>query len=97
MNCLWVKYLPQLEERIANLEKAARGLATGELTTTQRAAASSDAHKLAGVLGTFGLQEGTELAREAEQAYDTGNGADSTRLAEIASILRTMVDGRNRS
>ena len=49
----------------------------GSLTAEQREQASSAAHKLAGVLGTFGLDEGTNLAREAEILYSSGSGGGS--------------------
>ena len=98
MNRLWAKYLPQMEERVSTLQRAAANLAKGSLTSVQQQAASSDAHKLAGVLGTFGLAEGTELAREAENAYAgslEGNISAATRLGEIAEQLRKMVAGRH--
>jgi len=96
MNRLWAKYLPQLGDRVATLEKAARDLAEGNLSADEREGASSEAHKLAGVLGTFGLQEGTLLAREAEAAYrgESGNGSSTARLAEIAAKLRAILAGR---
>jgi HPt (histidine-containing phosphotransfer) domain-containing protein len=97
MNRLWAKYLPQLGDRIATLEKAAKDLADGNLAIDQREEASSDAHKLAGVLGTFGLQEGTLLAREAEAAYQgelAGNGTSAARMAEIAAKLRAILASR---
>jgi HPt (histidine-containing phosphotransfer) domain-containing protein len=97
MNRLWAKYLPQIEERVFTLQQAAANLAKGSLTSAQQQSASSDAHKLAGVLGTFGLLEGTELAREAENTYAGSlerNIAAATRLAEIAEQLRKMVASR---
>src|ERR1700733_14435297 len=69
MNRLWAQFLPQIEERVANLELAAKAAAEGTLTSDLREQAHDAAHKLAGTLGTFGLQEGTELAREAEALY----------------------------
>ena len=57
----------------------------------QRAA---DAHKLAGVLGTFGLNEGTDLAREAESLYGgslDGNPIATSRLRAIAEQLQAMI------
>ena len=56
MNRLWVKYLPQMEERVATLRKAAESAANGNLTAIEQQQAGADAHKLAGVLGTFGLK-----------------------------------------
>lgn len=93
---LWVKFLPQMEERLAVLDAAGLALAAGSLTAEERAAAGAAAHKLAGVLGTFGLAEGTALAREAELAY-SGHGeleGHTARLAEIAQLLNAMVRSR---
>lgn len=98
MNRLWAKYLPQMEERVGTLQKAAESLANGILTATEQELAGADAHKLAGVLGTFGLKEGTELAREAESLYGgalDGDPASATRLRAIAEQLRSMIENRN--
>ncbi len=94
MQQLWTRFLPQMEERVAVVSQAASAYAAGTLTTEQRAAAAAEAHKLAGVLGTFGLMQGTELAREAEgicSDADTSQAARTARLAEIAEQLRTMI------
>jgi HPt (histidine-containing phosphotransfer) domain-containing protein len=97
MNRLWTKFLPQMMERVTTLQKAAESAARGALGAAEQQTASSEAHKLAGVLGTFGLQEGTELAREAENLY-AGHLSDSAvisaRLAQIAEQLRTIVASR---
>jgi HPt (histidine-containing phosphotransfer) domain-containing protein len=97
MNRLWAKYLPQMEARVATLESAAAGLASGRLSSDERQRASADAHKLAGVLGTFGLKEGTELAREAEELYGSADEFDEAtivRVSLIAEQLKAMVSGR---
>jgi HPt (histidine-containing phosphotransfer) domain-containing protein len=96
LNRLWVKFLPQLEKRVAILEAAAASLAGGALTPSQHQEASAEAHKLAGVLGTFGLNEGTLLAREAETAYAGDAGPTrAARLTEIAAQLRAILSSRN--
>ncbi len=97
LNRLWKQYLPTMEERVAILEKAARNLATRELSEEERAEANGAAHRLAGVLGTFGLTQGTDLAREAEILYSGENGTDpgdAQRLAEIAEQLKAMIAAR---
>ena len=96
MNKLWQKFLPQMEERLATLQGAAARLATGaRLSEEERAAAAGEAHKLAGVLGTFGLKEGTELAREAEGLYNGELDArKAERLSAIAEQLRDMIANR---
>lgn len=97
MNRLWAKYLPQMQERVATLHKAATSLAEGTLSPTEQHHACEDAHKLAGVLGTFGLQDGTELAREAEAVYGgivDENSDLAERLTYIAQQLDAMITNR---
>ncbi|WP_348262166.1 Hpt domain-containing protein [Telmatobacter sp. DSM 110680] len=97
MNRLWQKYLPQIEERVATLQRAADSLASGDLSPIEQKKAASDAHKLAGVLGTFGLTDGTDLAREAEGLYE-GSEEEmrrlAARLATIAEGLQAMIANR---
>jgi HPt (histidine-containing phosphotransfer) domain-containing protein len=97
MNGLWAKFLPQIEERVSTLQSAAVSLASGSLSPEDQQHASAEAHKLAGVLGTFGLQQGTELAREAESLYGgnlSANSAAFGRLAQIAEQLNAIVASR---
>lgn len=98
MNRLWEKFLPQMEERVSTLENAAARLAAANaLSADEQSRAGAEAHKLAGVLGTFGLKEGTELAREAEVLYSGELQTDpekSSRLRVIAEELKAMIAGR---
>ena len=94
---LWNQYLPTMEERVAVLEEAARILTGRELTENERVRANNAAHKLAGVLGTFGLTRGTVLARKAEILYSGDPGTDpddAEQLQGIAAQLRTMIAER---
>jgi len=97
MNRLWTKFQPQMVERVTTLKEAAESAAKGTLGADEQQMASSDAHKLAGVLGTFGLQQGTELAREAESLYAgtlNGSPAISARLMQIVEQLQTLISSR---
>ena len=94
---LWVKFLPLIEERVGLLESAAAACAAGRLSIEQQQAAGAAAHKLAGVLGTFSLTEGTVLARELETMYSQPGASDSAlgaRLISIAAELRLIVRNR---
>jgi len=92
---LWKQFLPQIEERVAMLETAGRDLGKGGLTDHQRDIAQAAAHKLAGVLGTFGLTRGTVLAREAELlSSGAADPASAAQLTDIASQLRAIIQGR---
>jgi HPt (histidine-containing phosphotransfer) domain-containing protein len=97
MNRLWAQFLPQIEERIAILESAAASFERGALPQEQCEEACVAAHNLAGVLGTFGLDAGTLLAREAEGFYANGAALQAPRSAQptvIASQLRAIVATR---
>jgi HPt (histidine-containing phosphotransfer) domain-containing protein len=89
---LWNQFLPQIEERVATLETASQALSAGELSDELRDAAHAVAHKLAGILGTFGLTKGTILAREAEMLYSgDSDPAMAGQLVDIAAQLRAMI------
>lgn len=95
LKALWTKFLPQIEERLAVLDMANQALAEDKLSEDMRAEANAAAHKLAGVLGTFGLTRGTVLAREAELIYEGDIGTDRhavEHLTAIAHQLRTLVE-----
>jgi HPt (histidine-containing phosphotransfer) domain-containing protein len=94
---MWAKFLPQLKERVSLLESAAADFSAGRLSPADRLAAHAAAHKLAGVLGTFGLDRGTVLARELEAIYSREGSLDrslAAHLTAIAAELRTIIEGR---
>jgi len=97
MNQMWTKFLPDIEERVAVLEKAGQAASQGALTSELRREALSAAHKLAGTLGTFGLDEGTVIAREAESIYETDTSAAMLdgRPGALAAQLRVILASRS--
>jgi len=100
MDGLWARFLPDIRARVSVLETTARAASEGALTATQCEAAHSAAHKLAGVLGTFGLTRGTVLARELEVmlACKSSLGRDAApKLAEATGELRGMIENRKPS
>jgi HPt (histidine-containing phosphotransfer) domain-containing protein len=97
---LWQRFLPEIRERISVLESAVIVVAGRELTAEQREAARAAAHKLAGVLGTFGLVRGTDLARELELAFarESSPGPETNpNLTPLAAELRAMIEDRKPS
>ena len=95
---LWAQFMPQMQDRLEKLEGAAQALAAGELRDAQRHEAHDAAHKLAGVLGTFGLTKGTILAREAEIVYSGDPEPDPSLAAHLiagAEELRAMIAARS--
>jgi HPt (histidine-containing phosphotransfer) domain-containing protein len=97
---LWERFLPEISERVAVLEAAVTAATMHKLNGKQREAAQAAAHKLAGVLGTFGLTRGTVLARELELTFarESSPGfSAATKLAEAAAELHAMIENRKPS
>jgi HPt (histidine-containing phosphotransfer) domain-containing protein len=90
LGSLWTKFLPEMTARLSILETAAASLAASSLTPAQQESAASAAHKLAGVLGTFGLAEGTALARELETLYSAAAAPSPTHSVHILSITADL-------
>ncbi|MFP5204704.1 MAG: Hpt domain-containing protein [Acidobacteriota bacterium] len=93
---MWVKFLPHLRERARVLGAAAQAAAEGRLSEDLRRQALEAAHKLAGSLGTFGLERGTEWARTLETLYAESRvkPGDAAALAEAAAAIRSAIEGR---
>ncbi|HYH82084.1 MAG TPA: response regulator [Longimicrobium sp.] len=94
---LWARARGAMLERAQVLERAARAAADGRLSGALRQQATAEAHRLAGALGTFGVPEGTRLAREAEARFGGGSylkPADGAELADTVARLRRAIEQR---
>lgn len=85
------------DQRVATVEGAVDAVAGGTLDHALRASAEREAHKLAGSLGTFGLQRGTELARELETMFASGrppvDAIEGPHLSRCITALRDELEG----
>ncbi|HEY4355327.1 MAG TPA: Hpt domain-containing protein [Acidobacteriaceae bacterium] len=88
---LWQRNLPVVRERVDEMQRAATAAAAGELTPEARASAGSTAHKLAGSLGMFGYQHGTEIARQLEEMLEATGEINASKLEELTHELRQEV------
>ena len=86
---LWEQHRPAIEERVNILAQACEALCCGQLTPENREEAMSAAHKLAGVLGTFGRTEGTDLARKIENWLADAETLP-TRCNELMAALLSL-------
>jgi DNA-binding response OmpR family regulator len=93
IRALWEEARPGALERIQLIEDAVAALLAGALDDETRAGARSAAHKLAGSLGTFGVEGGTVIARRLEAAFETPPAhADAPELAAQVLALRRTVE-----
>lgn len=81
-----------LEARVETIERALVGFERGNGDGAAREQALVEAHRLAGLLGTFGLGDGSALARELEHGLDGDPGPGrARRLGQAAAQLRRLL------
>lgn len=94
---IWQQTRSTSFDRIAVLEEAAQSLAIDQLTDELRQKAESNAHKLLGVLGTFGFVEAAQIARQLEGML----GAESVleqnvqHIQQLVTALRQCLEREN--
>jgi HPt (histidine-containing phosphotransfer) domain-containing protein len=99
LDAIWERSRKEIETRVAAIESAAIALLDGSLDDELRGTALREAHKLAGVAGTFGFPRSTALAREVETLLRPGYEivpSDVLRLSAIANELRVELIERGR-
>ena len=87
LQSLWTKNYGLLQERLKLIRDAQDRLAAGSLDNQTRCDAESAAHKLAGILGTFGLPQGSALASKIE----TSLAAEAPAGPEFAPQLESWI------
>jgi len=91
---VWQRFQPRISQQVAVLEQAAAALAQQELSLELRNSATTEAHTLAGSLGTFGFPQGSQLARKIErllQSQSLGR-SEATRMGELVTALRQTIE-----
>ena len=99
LDATWARSLETQGRRVAAQETAIVAALAGTLDAQAREHAQREAHKLAGSLGSFGLQKASELAAELEQAWtaSTGTTPDATQLAQVVANLRKELQSHHHS
>ncbi|GAC1645166.1 MAG: hypothetical protein NVS9B15_02630 [Acidobacteriaceae bacterium] len=95
---LWSDHMPLTLSRLSAVEAALCAFESGDLRPDLCAQAAMESHRLAGALGTFGLQEGTEAARSIEMwldAYACGNPQSIREFRELYVSLAASVMSRS--
>ena len=95
ISALWERSRHTVVERAQLLQSAGELWNDNRLDPATKLRAVDSAHKLAGVLGTFGLPRGTDLAREAELLFgqSTPPGkAEIERLQVLLAELTRLID-----
>lgn len=88
---IWKMNRPEIDARLDAVDVAGVALLSGRLDAESQAGARTAAHKLAGSLGTFGMPEGSALAKELEAMLEVNAVLSVLRFAELAQQLRAIV------
>ena len=90
ISALWDRSRHTVVERAALLRTAGDLLAQNRLDKATQMNAVDSAHKLAGVLGTFGLPRGTDLAREAEVLFGQSTQPGKVEIERLQVLLAEL-------
>ncbi|MGF1480753.1 MAG: response regulator [Cyanophyceae cyanobacterium] len=90
VSTVWERVQEKLSQRVTAIEEATTVLLKSRLSRQQRLQAQQAAHKLAGSLGMFDLDEGSRLAREIEQLLQQRSLSNPQRrqLTHLIGALR---------
>jgi HPt (histidine-containing phosphotransfer) domain-containing protein len=87
---LWDRSKHTVAERAVLLQVAVDLWMQDRLDEPTRQGAVDSAHKLAGVLGTFGLPRGTDLARRAEVLFGESTSAGKEEIGQLQLLLAEL-------
>lgn len=96
---IWLKYRDSFAEKIALFDRASALMATGNLDVQLRQQAQHQAHQLVGSLGSFGLPEGSKVAREIEQLFKADSLSEPNLVLQLQALLislKQIVDNKNK-
>ncbi|OUL28312.1 multi-component transcriptional regulator [Nostoc sp. RF31YmG] len=89
MSGLWNQYQGLMQQRMLVLQQAAAALSSN-LTQELRQSAQKEAHKLAGVLGMFEQETGTQIAREIERILSKDGNLSPAQKSQLRSQIQEL-------
>ena len=92
---VWDRFKERVSEQIEVLELTVKALSHQELDRELQQLAKQEAHSLAGALGTFGLSQGSQLARQIEHSLEIEqllSQNEAVQLGEWVRLLRGEIE-----
>jgi HPt (histidine-containing phosphotransfer) domain-containing protein len=96
---LWSRSRETISQRLDILRTTHRALRANPADKNTRRAGADAAHKLAGILGTFGLPDGTNLARHVEVMLESAapiRPFDLDSLQKAIDQLHLMIEAKSK-
>ena len=88
LTTVWSKYKSKSNQQLVNLDSAIKALKQGNIATSDRLSAIVTAHSLAGNLGLFGFERGSQLARQLEQLLQ--GEQNPQQLVQLETTLHSL-------
>jgi HPt (histidine-containing phosphotransfer) domain-containing protein len=95
MTRIWEQIRQNVMDRLEVLDQAVAALREGDLNEELRESAEREAHKLGGLVGTFGYAEGTRSAKKMERMLEAGlplGQAEAQWLSDLVAALRSDLE-----
>jgi Hpt domain len=89
---LWMQARPRLLGRLETIDRAVAAHRAGTLGAEEAEDARGEAHKLVGLLGSFGRPAGTEPSRALEAGLAAPAQAETGELERRAAELRGVIE-----
>lgn len=90
MGEIWARKKNIIFDRILVLEEASTALQSGSLSAEKRELAASEAHRLAGSLGTLGFPEGSRISQSMEGLLELDRVLDCEDGKHLASLVKKL-------
>ena len=90
MEQMWLKHQAKMSERLEVLLEAVSRVKQGSLSSQLQHSAERAAHKLAGVLGMFSRDAGTDIAREIETLLQDNSELDNEQKKQFISLVKDL-------
>jgi diguanylate cyclase (GGDEF)-like protein len=87
---IWQQVKETLLERVAQIQQAAIAAQEGNLTDALKDQAEKAAHKLAGSLGMFGSDHGSQIAQQLEQLFALKTRLRSSQIKKLAQLAQAL-------
>lgn len=90
MEQMWLKYQNKMSERLKVLHQAVSRVKQANLSPQLQQDAQQSAHKLAGVLGMFSRDVGTNIAREIETLLQNNSVLDTQQREQFIALVTDL-------
>ena len=87
---VWERFQQRVDNQVSLLEQAASALSQNKLVTSLQRQAEQEAHTLAGALGTFGLPEGSQLARQIERLLQAETSLKPKEIKQLQQQVKGL-------